>query len=102
MDYAERSTGIVTEIMCGLQAAQHLCDQVDRNQERDAVARLAVRDQVAEWFAVDPLHGQVQRATLFSELDGLHHVRVLDQAGDSSLFEQHALQALAVLAYGEQ
>jgi hypothetical protein len=34
---------------------------------------------------------------MFSELDGLHHVRVLNEAGDSCFFEQHLLAALAVL-----
>ena len=88
MHDAPRLAAIVDGGVDGVQAAQHLADDVERHRQRQrAPGTLRAIDRRSS--AAHVLHDDVEDLALAADVEHLHHARVHDGAGDARLVEQH-------------
>jgi hypothetical protein len=79
--------------VCFVQRICHLCEERDATDGRDAMPIGKQRAQIA---SVDVAHGEVEEPTLFSGLEDLDDVRVIDRRRDATLtFEAGAEDRIA-------
>jgi hypothetical protein len=92
----ERNAVLVAKLVRGVQPLASLPDQIDRDRQWDTVARSSGPHDRLQRFTVHPLHDDVERPALFTEIQRFDHVRMVDLRGKRRFLQKHPLRIFVV------